>query len=335
MKYPRIFDYVRSTPWAILESKLGEIEAILQFHMEGGKFTADELRARLGDPGAAPTPVKQGAIAVIPLRGVISHRMGGMTEMSGGMSVERFSAMFDEALRDDSVSAIVADIDTPGGTISGLTEMWAKIYAARGQKKTVAQVNALCASAGQWLASAFEEKVCTPSGDVGSIGVITSHLDTSKAEEADGVKRTVVSAGKYKAEGQGPLTEEAQAALQARVDEAYAMMVRDIAKGYGVAPSVVREGFGEGRLVGAKEALKLGMIDRIDTMEGTIGRLLGRGGTRSALRAELPAGVAAESFTDDAGTLHVTIENNTNEAAPVDVAALITDADRLRRLERF
>lgn len=306
MKYGHIANYVVETPWAIVETKLREIEAILEFHMAGGKFTAEELRARIGDP-SKPEPGRRGAVAVLPLQGVISHRIGGMTEMSGGMSTERFAQMFRAALNDESVSAIVIDANTPGGTISGVTELAAEIQAARGKKPIVTHVNALLASAGYWIGAATDEIVSTPSGQVGAIGVITAHVDGSKADEKDGITRTVISAGKYKAEGYGPLTDEAKAAIQARVDAAYDVMVADIARGRGVNESFVRGGFGEGRVVSAQEGKKLGMVDRIETLEGTVARLLGG-------KAALPAAMRAE------------------DVVPV-LAAVDADADLRRRLE--
>jgi signal peptide peptidase SppA len=297
MKYAHVARYVVETPWAIMQSKLDEIEAILQLHMDGGKFTAEELRARLGEPTQRPESVRRGAVAVLPLQGVISHRMGGMTEMSGGMSTEKFSAMFRQALADPAVGSILIDVDSPGGTIAGVPELAAEIFAARGQKRITAHVNALSASAAYWIAASADEIVATPSGMVGSIGVMFAHLDRSKADAEEGITRTVISAGKYKTEGLGPLTDEAKAAIQARVDEGYATMTADIARGRGVAASDVRKGFAEGRVVSAKEALKLGMIDRIATMDETIGTLVGR--SSSGMRAEDDALSLLASVQDD------------------------------------
>jgi signal peptide peptidase SppA len=275
MKYSHVARYVADTPWAILPSKLDEIESILQFHIDGGKFTAEELRARIGDP-SKPEESRRGAVAVLPLKGVISHRMGGMTEMSGGMSTERFSAMLRQALADDQVGSILIDVDSPGGTIAGVTELHGELLAARGKKPIVAHVNALAASAAYWIISAADEIVATPSGDVGAIGVITAHVDTSKADAAEGVTRTVIAAGKYKGELAGPLTDEAKQAIQARVDAAYSTMTKDIAKGRNVKAGDVRDGFGEGRVVSAKDALNAGMIDKIATFDDTVSRLVGR-----------------------------------------------------------
>lgn len=323
MKYSRIARYVAETPWAILESKLAEIEAVLEFHMAGGKYSPEDLQARFGEQ-SRPEAGKRGAVAVVPLRGVISHRMGGMIEMSGGMSVEQFTAMFRQAMADEAISAILIDVETPGGTITGVTELAAEIYAARGKKPVVAHVNALAASAGYWAISGASEIVSTPSGEVGSIGVITSHIDTTKADEADGLTRTVISAGRYKAEGHGPLSDETKAAVQARVDEAYAVMVKDIAKGRGVKPSEVSGGYGEGRVVSAKQALSLGMIDRIATMDQVLSGLMGK---RSAagLRAE-------ESLTPEIEALSEMLDSESPKLLAICAQA---EADRRRRLERF
>ncbi len=320
MSYERIAKAVAETPWAITREKLDEIEAILTFHMEGHKFSADELRARIGEPTRA-APAKRGAIAVIPLQGVISHRMGGMTEMSGGMSTERFSQMFREALADDSVSAIVADIDSPGGTIAGVTELHDEIMKARGQKKLYAHINGMGASAAYWIASAFDEVWATPSATVGAIGIIASHVDTSNADEKNGITRTVFSSGKYKAEGSGPLTDEAKAAMQARLDEAYGVMTADIGNGRGVNASVVREGFAEGRVVSAKAAKKLAMVDKIGTFDELVGKIAGRRVTNAGLRAE-----------DEAPEIAA-------EEAPVELSAAEASAaistEIRERLERF
>jgi signal peptide peptidase SppA len=320
MKYTHIARYVMETPWAILRSKLDEIEAILQFHMEGGKFSAEELRARIGEP-SRPNPTRNAAIAVLPLQGVIAHRMGSMSEMSGGISTERFSQIFRQAMADESVTGIVIDVDSPGGTISGVPELAAEILAARGKKPIVAHANALMASAAYYIGSAADEVVATPSAMVGSIGVIMAHVDTSRAEEAEGIKRTVIHAGKFKAEGHGPLSEEAKEALQARVDEAYALMTKDIAKARGITPAAVRSGYGEGRVLSAAEAKKAGMVDRVATLEETIARLAGRG-SRGGMRAE-DAEVAIRSEDPETATL-IAVNREFHE-----------EADRRRRMERF
>jgi hypothetical protein len=91
----------------------------------------------------------------------------------------------------------------------------------------VAISNAMMASAAYFIGSAADEVVVTPSGHAGSIGVYTVHIDQSKMNESLGIKPTIVSAGKFKVEGNSaePLTEEARGALQQMVDDAYQQFV--------------------------------------------------------------------------------------------------------------
>jgi signal peptide peptidase SppA len=317
-RYKHVLNFLRTEPWAITHEKLSEIEALIDLKVHGIILSTEDIRARIGEVSHSDSS-KQGSIAVIPLHGVISHRMDGLNESSGGISTERFAGYFRQALRDDSVRSIVMDVDSPGGTIAGVTELHQEIMSARGQKPIIAHVNALCASAGYWIASAADEIWSTPSGTVGSIGVITSHLDTTKAEESEGVTRTVISAGKHKAEGFGPLTDDSMKYLQGRVDEAYATMVSDIASGRGRKVSDVRDGFGEGRIVSATAAKSMGMIDRVATFDQAIDRL-SRRRVNNLMKAEdvntepiAEVSVSAVSVTADTVTVDPDLVDGNDE----------------------
>ena len=277
IKYAHIIRYVASTLWAITPEKMAELLAVLAFRAAGHTFTDSEIHARIGDGGGSGA-TGRGAVAVIPIRGVIAHRMGGMDESSGGTSAERISARLDQIAADSSIGTIVYDIDSPGGTVPGIQELAAKMFALRGQKKQIAQVNSLAASAAYWLASQADEIVSLPSGTAGSIGVFSVHEDLSKALEQEGIHVTLISAGKYKVAGNPfvPLSEEEHAVIQDRVDVAYAQFVKDVARGRGVTPADVRDGYGEGRALNAKQAKAAGLIDRIATMDETLTRLSGR-----------------------------------------------------------
>jgi ClpP class serine protease len=111
----------------------------------------------------------------------------------------------------------------------------------------------------------------------GSIGVYAVHHDESALDEALGIRHTVVSAGKYKAEGvYQPLSSEAIQHLQNMVDEMYGHFVDSVARGRGVSAADVRDGFGEGRVVLAREAVRQGMVDRIATLDTVLARHGGR-----------------------------------------------------------
>lgn len=298
MKYAHVISYVSNTLWAIDPEKLHTLLAVLAFRAAGHEFTPADIQARIGDAGSASASTR-GAVAVIPIRGVIAHRMGAMDDTSGGTSAEKIGAMIDAVAADPGVGTILYDIDSPGGTVPGIAELASKMFGLRGQVTQIAQVNSLAASAAYWLASQCDEIVSLPSGTAGSIGVYTAHEDLSQALEKEGINITLVSAGKFKVEGNPfePLTDDAKAVLQARVDEAYAGFVKDVARGRGVSQTAVRDGYGQGRAIGATDALKVGLIDRIGTMDETIGRLVGKMPARAGMRAEEAAGelVAAKA----------------------------------------
>lgn len=269
-------------PWALLPAKLAALIEVVERHEAGVRLTAEEVQARIGSSPAAGQ-ASAGNVAILRLFGTIFPRANLMTETSGATSAERWAAQFRQLVADTNVGAIVIDTDSPGGAVQGVDELSAEIYRARGQKPIVAVANHLAASAAYWIATAADELVVTPSGEVGSIGVFAAHEDVSRAADTAGVKTTLISAGKFKVEANPyePLTEEARAAIQARVDEYYSMFVRAVARNRGVPVEAVRSGFGEGRVVGAREAVKLGMADRVATLDEVVAGLQRQAARRS------------------------------------------------------
>lgn len=213
-----------------------------------------------------------GNTAVIPIMGPITRRADFFTLLFGGASIDGLTEQFNAALADSSIGRIVLNIDSPGGEVAGVEEFAATVFAARGVKPVVAVVNSLAASAAYWIAAQAEDIAMAPGSLVGSIGTLAIHQEFSKALESDGVGTTIISAGKKKTEGNPfePLTEEAKASIQGHVDEAFHTFVKAVARGRGVTASDVKAGFGEGGVVGPKEAVSLGMVDRIASLDDVL-----------------------------------------------------------------
>lgn len=298
-RYARILRAVRAQPWAILPEALDLVVEILDRRIEGVALSAEEIDQRI-EAARRPAPASvaaPGAIAVIPVHGILSHRMHMVSNVSQtGTSAEALTLAFRRALDDPGISAIVLDVDSPGGSVFGIQELADTIANARGRKPVVAVANSLAASAAYWIASQADELVVTPGGQVGSIGVIAAHDDVSKAAEAKGLKRTYVTAGKYKAEGNPyePLGDEARATMQEMVDAYYERFVAAVARGRGVTASAVEQGFGQGRVVVAAEAVRRGMADREETLQAAIDRLA-TSPPRGAAPARAEAGEAEPS----------------------------------------
>ena len=227
-----------------------------------------ESNTRVGSIGGA-------GIAVIPVVGTITQRAGMMTEWCGGTSTQQISAALGDALRDDAVGQILMEFDTPGGSVFGVSELGDEIAAAAKTKPIVGVANSLSASAGYWLMSQCSQAYVTPGGEVGSIGVWMAHEDWSKAMSDSGVVTTMVSAGKFKVEGNPyePLGDDARAFMQSRVDDYYGAFVRGVARGRGVGVQQVRDGMGQGRVLGADEALAQGMVDGVAPVTEIVRRM--------------------------------------------------------------
>ena len=294
-RYDRILAFVSRQVWAIERGKLMTILSVLQAKASGDDISEEEIRAATGARQRNGEPGK--GVFVLPIWGTIAHRMGSFDEFSGGTSTERIGRIFRQAINDNAVEAIVLDIDSFGGSSSGVMELHKEIRDARGKKPVVAVANSVAASAAYWIGVAADEFFVTHSGFAGSIGVWTLHEDWSERFATEGIKNTLIGMPEFKTEGNPfePLSEEARAFMEHRVSEVYDQFVRDVAKGRGVAVKEVRNGFGQGRVLSAKDALKEGMIDGIATLDETVSKFLPRRGKSMAAMG------ATQTFTDPFG----------------------------------
>lgn len=206
-------------------------------------------------------------VAVLPVHGPIEARYSIIGELLGMTSAEKIGYQFKTLIADKSVSSVVLDIASPGGMVYGTPELAETIYQARGIKPIIAVANPAAFSGAFWIASAADRIVVTPSGDVGSVGVIAEHVDVSQAMAQKGVKETIIRSkdAPFKAEtiDAEPLTDEARQNLQQRADAIHEKFIGALAKFRGLNIEHVRENFGKGRIVDAKAAMKAGMVDQI------------------------------------------------------------------------
>lgn len=339
-KYPHIFKALDEMTWAVTAPMLATIQTIHDRLLAGERLSPVELdfalvearhrddifevrtieyetRARGG--GARTT----GQIAVLPLYGVMMPRAGVFSQMSGGCSVESFTNAFKSAMNDPDVSSILIDIDSPGGATDLVPELCDAIFGARGEKPIAAVANTDAGSGALWVASQCDELGVTKSGRVGSIGCYATHQDLSAALEKAGVKTTLISYGKYKTElhPTSPLSEEATAAVQDIVNHYGEMFVAGVARGRGVSTATAGgESFGQGRMLTAGQAVKVGMADRVATFDDMVNRL-----ARGAVQAGKPSGAPRAARTE-----HVEIVGQPSpEASKLDlaIADILADAD--------
>lgn len=272
-----------ATPWALQPERLSAYAAVLAGRYlgrvrsnavyEDGDIVSEP---QAGAQAAARPANRSGAIAVVPVYGAITQRASMMSICDGGTSTQAISQALRQANADETVGAIVLDIDSPGGSVYGVAELCAEIRASA--KPVTAVANSLAASAAYWLGCAAGDFYVTPGGEVGSIGVWMAHEDWSKALEESGVVTTLVSAGKFKVEGNpyAPLDAEARDFMQSRVNDYYGAFTRDVAKGRKCSVDQVRSSMGQGRVLGADQAKADGMVDGVMSFDQVL-RQVSRG----------------------------------------------------------
>jgi len=253
---------------------LGVVADVLARRIAGHTLTAAELDAALTKRDRLPQP-DTGAVAVIPVHGVLVPRGNLFSDVSGMTSLDKLRSQLQAALNSEAVDTILLDVDSPGGSAAGTTEFARDVMKARTKKPVVAVAQYTMASAAYWISAAATEIVASPSAHVGSIGVFTIHDDLSKALAEVGIKRTYISAGKFKVDGNEtePLSASALEHTQGIVNTVYDRFIADISRGRGVSKDDVKTKFGQGRMMTADDALSAGLIDTVATLEETLARL--------------------------------------------------------------
>ena len=270
-----ILKAIAEEPWAILPKKMETIIHVSTLHALGAKFSAEEIAEKIGPIKAEQEGRRKnsvGSVAVLPIVGTLSKRANMLEQSSGGASTDAIGQAFLQLVNDPKVSSIILDIDSPGGTVAGTTELSNLIFEARGKKPIIAVANSLAASAALWIATAADKFIVTPSGLVGSIGVFTVHNDISKNLEQEGIKATIISAGKKKVDGNPfePLSDRAKKDIQAMVDDMFSEFVSTVARNRGVTAEFVIENFGQGDVMSAEAAVKVGLADSVATLRSVI-----------------------------------------------------------------
>lgn len=292
-----------NSPWALAPEKLADIRAVYETHLRGEKIDIAGIEARLGRPLAneqKPYQVVDG-VAVVPLVGVLAKRASLFMDVSGGVSTARVGAMLNQAAADAAVKAIVLEIDSPGGQVDGVMQLAGKIRAVRAAgKPVVAWVNGTAMSGGIWLASAAERiYIADATTGTGSIGVVATHVDASRANEAAGRKVTEITAGKYKrvVSTHEPLSAEGRQTLQDQVDALYEIFVNEVAAGRGAPVDKVLADMADGRIFIGRQAIDVGLVDGVATLDDLIAELSASTPTRPGV------GRSANSPTQGAKTM--------------------------------
>lgn len=257
----RAFDLITNQPWAITQDALQTILSVASREPRD----LEAVQAQLGRPLQNTRKVTiRGDTAVIPILGPIFRRANLFTELSGATSIEILAQDFSTALRDPAVRAIVLDIDSPGGAVSGVNELSSMIYAARGAKPIIAYVGNQMASAAYWIGSAADKIIIDATAMVGSIGVIAALYNDHDPSEVKFTSRN--SPNKLP----DPGTTQGRSQIQDLIDATYDVFVKAVARNRGVPVDKVQADYGAGGMLVGQSAVDAGLADEIGSLEGVL-----------------------------------------------------------------
>ena len=213
--------------------------------------------------------ITPGGVAVIPVDDVL------VNAGRYGLKYGDIRGRIQSALDDPKVGAILLDVDSPGGMVSGCQELAAFISAAAERKPMAAFTSSLMASAAYWIGSATGRVFCTETASVGSIGVIMTLIDCSKMLESVGIRINVISSGKFKAAGHPALelSEKDRAYFQTHAENIHAVFRREVAKAMGLDEGK-SETWGDAQIFLGADAVNVGLATAVVSgFDGAVTRL--------------------------------------------------------------
>lgn len=244
----------RETLWEILEShallsptdyratRTGKVK------MSGGELEIEQMEIKNG-------------IAYIPVGGPIGQNFGEFEKGAGCVDVDDICSELAEAEADDEVKTILMMFDTPGGMVMGTPECGQRILAV--EKPIYSFTRGQMCSAGYWLASCTDGIFCTPTSQVGSIGVCSSFLDLSKMAAMKGIEVKNFGSGTYKGMGTPgtSLTAEQEIFIKNRVMQLAQNFYDHVRSRRGA----IKDEDMQGQTFSGTQALEKGLVDGVYT----------------------------------------------------------------------
>jgi protease-4 len=203
---------------------------------------------------------------------------GGGSAAGSDSLVERLDAVG----REKNIKAVVLRINSPGGTIGSVQEIYQKLRELRkGGLKIVASMADMAASGGYYIACAADRIVANPGTLTGSVGVIMADLNVSGLMERYGVRYTVIKSGSHKDifSGFRPMKPQERAILQSMIDDSFRQFRDVVVASRKLGPRDAAL-ISDGRVFTGRQAQKIGLVDDLGSLESAVriaGKLCGLG----------------------------------------------------------
>ncbi|MEM8831942.1 MAG: signal peptide peptidase SppA [Cyanobacteria bacterium P01_G01_bin.19] len=206
-------------------------------------------------------------IAVVYAEGAIVNGRGSIETIGS----DRFAEVFRELREDDKVKAIVLRVNSPGGSATASEVILREILLAKKKKPVIVSMGNVAASGGYWIAAGANQIFAEENSITGSIGVFGLLSNIQEIANNHGITWDVVKTGEFADIGSNvrPKTEAELAIYQKSVSKTYALFLRKVSR-YRNLPQEQVKKIAQGRIWSGKEAVKIGLVDRIGGLEQAI-----------------------------------------------------------------
>lgn len=254
-----------SEKWAIMPT---EIENICSSDF------GDPAWKESGEPNHKNNVDIRDGIAILHIDGALTYRSNIWKAIFGVDTYDSISNAFNEIVGNDDVKGIILSIDSPGGMLSGVSDIAEQIFNARGTKECgiVAHSAGRVCSAAYWIASACESVVLSSVGEAGSIGVqcVVNNDNPADGKQATTILRSNLSPNK----NLDPNTPAGRTALEKNIDAAAKVFLETVAAYRGTTYEDVLENYGQGATFIGQDAVDAGLADGIESLDSLVEKML-------------------------------------------------------------
>lgn len=191
---------------------------------------------------------------------------------SEGVAGDRFAKIIADVRADKDVKAVVLRVNSPGGSVMASEKIKAELDLLRENVPVIASYGDYAASGGYWISANCDYIFSNATTLTGSIGVFSMIPDIGGTiKNKLHVTVTPVNSNEH-ADMLGmmrPLTPKEEAYMQASVERIYTKFTSIVAEGRDMTVEAVDE-IAQGRVWTGAEALEIGLVDQIGTLEDAI-----------------------------------------------------------------
>lgn len=206
-------------------------------------------------------------VAVIYAEGSIVD--GSQTEEVAG---DRFAKIIADIRNDQTVKAVVLRVDSPGGSVLASDKIKAELDLLKEEKTVIASYGDYAASGGYWISNNCDRIFSNATTLTGSIGVFSMIPDVSKTiKNTLHINITPVNSNEHSDmyNLMRPLSPKEVEYMQASVESIYTKFTGIVAQGRNMSVADV-DAIAQGRVWTGADALGIGLVDQIGTIEDAI-----------------------------------------------------------------